>query len=177
MAGNKDLKLKLVYLMSIFLEETDNDHKLTMPEILSMLKERYGVSAERKSIYLDVQLLRKYGLDIVGEKKNRKFFYYLQNRDFELSELYLITEAIRAYDGISEEKAAELVEKITGFGSKYQAEKLKNGEYDPNETEEEGETLDDPEPSEPEAPLIGETYSIYPAGTSAIETSSQEHMI
>ena len=172
MAGNKDLKLKLVYLMSIFLEETDAEHKLTMPEILTMLKDRYGVSAERKSIYLDVQLLRKYGLDIIGEKKNRKFFYYLQNRDFDMKELYFITEAIRAYDGISPEKAAELIEKVAGFGSKYQAERVKSGEYDPNEEEAVQEEAEQEEDEENQ-----ETYVTYPSGTSAIETSSQEHMI
>ena len=135
MAGNKDLKLKLVYLMSIFLEETDNDHKLTMPEIIGTLKDRYGVSAERKSIYLDVQLLRKYGLNVVGEKKNRKFYYYLRERDFELDELRILVNAIRAYDGISEERAEALVEKVLGFGSKYQAEKIKNGTDDEPEDE------------------------------------------
>ena len=140
MAGNKDLKLKLVYLMSIFLEETDKDHKLIMPEIIQTLKDRYGVSAERKSIYLDVQLLRKYGLNVVGEKKNRKFYYYLKERDFELDDLRIMVNAVRSYEGISEEKTEALVEKILGFGSKYQAEKIRNGTDDePEEVEEEEE--------------------------------------
>ena len=41
-------KLKLIYLIKIMMEKTDEEHGITMPEILAAL-ESYGVSAERKS--------------------------------------------------------------------------------------------------------------------------------
>jgi len=51
MAKGANQKLKLLYLIKIMLEKSDESHSITMPEILSSL-EAYGVTAERKSIYL-----------------------------------------------------------------------------------------------------------------------------
>ena len=62
MAKGSNQKLKLLYLMKILQEKTDDTHSITMQEILSEL-EAYGVSAERKSIYTDIECLRLYGRD------------------------------------------------------------------------------------------------------------------
>lgn len=85
MAKSENQKLKLMYLMKILLEKTDEDHALTMPDILREL-EAYGISAERKSIYSDMECLRTYGMDIIGEKRDQKFSYYVASRQFELAE-------------------------------------------------------------------------------------------
>ena len=59
-------KFKLYYLMKIMLEKTDEDHGITMPEILAEL-ERYAVTAQRKSIYTDFEALDKLGVEVIGE--------------------------------------------------------------------------------------------------------------
>lgn len=46
-------KLKMLYLIKIFFEESDDNHYLTMPEIISKLA-AYGVNADRKTIYQDI---------------------------------------------------------------------------------------------------------------------------
>ena len=51
-------KLKLIYLSRIFEERTDRYHGLTLSEISSALGE-YGISAERKSLYDDIEALSK----------------------------------------------------------------------------------------------------------------------
>ena len=53
MAKGNNQKLKIVYLMKILLEKTDETHSITMPEIITEL-ESYGIGAERKSIYSDI---------------------------------------------------------------------------------------------------------------------------
>ena len=68
MAKGAYQKLKLLYLQQILLENTDEYHSMTMNEIISELKS-YGIEAERKSIYDDLEMLKVYGLDIVGEKR------------------------------------------------------------------------------------------------------------
>ena len=47
MAKGVSPKLKILYLMKILLEKTDENHSITMEEILSSL-ESYGIVAERK---------------------------------------------------------------------------------------------------------------------------------
>ena len=64
MAGNTSQKLKPLYIMKILLEQTDEEHTLTISNIIDELS-KYDVSAERKSLYSDMELLREFGLDII----------------------------------------------------------------------------------------------------------------
>lgn len=116
-------KLKIVYLMKILMEKTDESHYITMPEILSAL-EGYGITAERKSIYTDIENLRLFGMDIIGEKRDRTFCYYLGSRQFELAELKLLVDSVQAARFISEKKSNALIKKIEGLASKHEANKL-----------------------------------------------------
>ena len=77
-------KLKILYLMKILLERTDEDHALTMSELISALEE-LGISAERKSLYADIDALREYGID-VEVKRGKTTGYYVASRLFELPE-------------------------------------------------------------------------------------------
>lgn len=126
-AGNNQ-KLKILYLMKILLEKTDETHSVTMTEILESL-EAYGVSAERKSIYNDIENLRLYGLDIIGEKEDKAFSYRVVSRQFELAELKLLVDSIQAARFITAKKSNELIKKLEGLASKYEASQLQRQVY------------------------------------------------
>jgi predicted DNA-binding transcriptional regulator YafY len=128
MAKGNNQKLKIVYLMKIFLEKTDETHSITMPEIISEL-ERYGVSAERKSIYSDIENLRLYGMDIIGEQRERTYYYHVGNRQFELAELKLLVDSVQSAQFITAKKSNELIRKIEGLASKYEASQLQRQVY------------------------------------------------
>lgn len=128
MAKSANQKLKILYLMKIFLEKTDETHRITMQEIIESL-ESYGISAERKSIYSDIEGLRQYGLDIIGEQEGKTFYYYVGSRQFELAELKLLVDSIQAAKFITEKKSNELIKKIEAFGSKYEAQQLQRQVY------------------------------------------------
>ena len=68
MPKGSNQKLKLYYLSRIMQEKTDDDHMITMPEIKTAL-EAYGVTADRKSLYDDLESLRVLGIDVVGGDK------------------------------------------------------------------------------------------------------------
>ena len=57
----------------IILEKTDDWHALTMPQIQEELL-KYGVTADRKSLYDDMEALRILGIDVIGEKEGRGIF-------------------------------------------------------------------------------------------------------
>ena len=128
MAKGTNQKLKLLYLMKILLEKTDEEHGLTLPEILSEL-EKYGVEAERKSLYTDFDALRLFGLDVIGEKKNKAYYYYIGSRDFEMAELKLLVDAVQSSKFITEKKSRQLIKKLEGFASKYEAKELHRQVY------------------------------------------------
>lgn len=121
-------KLKILYLMKILLEKTDETHSITMREILESL-EAYGVSAERKSIYSDIENLRSYGLDIIGEKEDKAYSYRVVSRQFELAELKLLVDSIQAARFITAKKSNELIKKLEGLASKYEASQLQRQVY------------------------------------------------
>lgn len=128
MAKEGNQKLKIVYLMKILLERTDETHSMTMPEILEALR-GYGVTAERKSIYNDIENLRQYGLDIIGEKQEKNFCYYIGQRQFELAELKVLVDSVQSAKFITAKKSRELIKKIEALASKYDAQKLQRQVY------------------------------------------------
>lgn len=128
MAKQSNQKLKLMRLMEIMLKQTDDEHSLTMTQILTELQ-RYGITAERKSIYTDIEALRLYGIDIIGEKKNRTYHYHVGAREFELAELKLLVDAVQSSKFITEKKSKKLIKKLEGFLSRYEAKKLQRQVY------------------------------------------------
>ena len=94
-------KFKLYRLSQIMLERTDDDHYITMPEIMSALGE-YEITADRKSIYNDLRDLEILGIEVEGEPMGNRYHYHVVNRPFELPELKLLVDAI--HNAISENK-------------------------------------------------------------------------
>lgn len=122
MPKSSNQKSKLLFLRKILLEKTDEEHCLPTQQIIEEL-ERYGVQAERKSIYSDMEALRLYGLD-VEERRGKNGGYYVANRQFELPELKLLVDAVQSSKFITHRKSNQLIKKIEGLASGYQAQQL-----------------------------------------------------
>ena len=123
MAKGANQKFKLYYLAKIMMEKTDEEHFLTMSEIISQLDE-YGVSAERKSIYTDLQELERFGIEIAGEKEGKSYRYHVISRQFEVAELKLLVDAIQSSKFITEKKSTELIHKLESLVSQHEARLL-----------------------------------------------------
>lgn len=109
-------KLKILYVKDLLENESDSTSPLGMEEIIKHL-EKQGISAERKSIYDDLDALRDYGMQIVYQKKNPKG-YYLKKRHFETAELKLLIDAVEVSKFITEKKTVQLIEKLSAFGAR-----------------------------------------------------------
>lgn len=70
MSRSSNQKLKLLYIMDFLLRSSDEEHLVSVPQLISYL-EGLGISAEHKSIYDDIEALRLYGLDIPSRKARR----------------------------------------------------------------------------------------------------------
>ncbi len=123
MAKTPNQKLKILYLMQILLEYTDEDHAISMNEIIERLG-TLDITAERKSIYNDIESLRTFGMDIIGEQREHTYCYYVGNRQFELAELKLLVDSVQSAKFITTKKSNELIKKIEGLASKYEAAQL-----------------------------------------------------
>ena len=123
MPRSSSQKLKILYIMDYLLRRTDEDHPVTTTQLVSMLA-GHGISAERKSIYDDLEALRAYGLDIISAGSGRASGYYVGSRDFQLPELKLLVDSIQSSKFITESKSMELISKLESLSSVYEAELL-----------------------------------------------------
>ncbi len=120
-------KLKLLEIQDLLLRETDDEHHLTVQEIIDYLAAK-GIKSERKSIYLYMELLEAYGMDIINdkEKQNR---YHVGNRLFQLAELKLLVDAVKFAKFITAEKSSELITKLKSLTSVHEAERLERNDW------------------------------------------------
>lgn len=121
-------KFKLYRLAQIMLERTDEEHYITMTEIMEALKE-YDITAERKSIYADLRDLETFGIDVEGEQVGNRYHYHVVNRPFEMPELKLLVDAIQSSKFITARKTNDLIRKLETFVSRYDAMKLQRQVY------------------------------------------------
>lgn len=115
--------LKLLYLVRIFEQKTDQDHGLTIGQIIELLEKEH-VRAERKMLYRDIQELRTFGYEIASHKQNRTCYYYLADRPFELAELKMIIDSVQSARFLSAEKSDEIIARLESLTSQYQAGQL-----------------------------------------------------
>lgn len=120
-------KLKLLYLMRYLLRESDENHPVTVAQMIAEL-DRLGVPAERKSVYDDLEALRLYGLDVV-QQRGQTTGYYVGGRDFELPELKLLVDSIQSSKFITEKKTLALIRKLEGLASVHDAQLLERQLY------------------------------------------------
>ena len=120
MAKSSNQKGKLIRLLDLFFIHSDEEHPLTVPRIIQLL-EQDGISAERKSIYDDIEVLRTLGYDI---QLQRTKGYFLGERIFQLPELKLLVDAVQSSKFITAKKSNQLIEKLEKLTSRHQGQEL-----------------------------------------------------
>lgn len=116
-------KLKPFYVMNYLLENTDEEHTVTVNQIIAHL-EAQGISAERKSIYSDIEALQVLGVDIERVDSGNYVGYYVASRTFELPELKLLVDSVQSSKFITHKKTASLIKKIEKLASIHEAQLL-----------------------------------------------------
>ena len=120
-------KSKLVTLLRILEQRTDENHRLNVPQLVQLL-ENQGILAERKSIYSDIDTLRSLGYDIQLQR-GRGGGYWMASRAFELSELKLLVDAVQASKVISARTSKKLIRKLEALCSEYEGTQLQRQVY------------------------------------------------
>jgi len=128
MAKSAGQKLKLLYIVKLLTERTDENHPISTADIIAYL-ESNGIHSERKSIYDDIEKLCEFGYDIVQVHSRLGGGYYMAGRDFELAELKLLVDAVQASRFITTRKSRSLIKKLEQMAGKYDAGKLQRQVY------------------------------------------------
>lgn len=124
MAKTENQKLKALYIAKYIMEYSDENHDFTATDIAQYLEEEHEITAERRSIYRDLDALKEvFGFDIESRQGGK---YRLTSRQFEFDDLRLLAECVDAAKFISASKAKELVSMLSELCSIYQAEQLES---------------------------------------------------
>ena len=128
MAKSHGQKLKLLYIIRMLEENTDEQHPMSTAEMIDRLAAN-DIHSERKSIYDDIEKLRDFGYDILSVASRQGGGYYLAGREFELPELKLLVDAVQSSRFITTRKSRELIKKLEQKAGKYDAGKLQRQVY------------------------------------------------
>lgn len=123
MASQAKQKNKLLVLKELFEQQTNENHAMTVQEIISALN-RKGISAERKTVYDDIATLTDSGFDIVVRKRGHANEYYLGSRLFQTVELCILADAVASCRFLTQKKSAELISKLCKLTDKHTAPML-----------------------------------------------------
>lgn len=118
MSNNSKSKLKLLYLKQILETETDEAHGLSMTELLNRLHD-LEIPAERKGVYRDIQTLRDFGIDIQTYQRN-PVEYAIVKRDFTLSELMLLVDAVESCKFLTSRQSKALITNLKLLASDHE---------------------------------------------------------
>jgi len=108
-------KLSILYILEVLKEYSDINHLLTQEEIINKIYSSYGLELERKSISSNIDSLIDFGYDIVKTKNG----CYLNNREFENSEIQFLIDAVFSSKSINSKHCQELVKKLSKTLSKH----------------------------------------------------------
>ncbi len=128
MAKSAGQKLKLLYIIKLLTENTDENHPASTTDIIAYL-DANGIHSERKSIYDDIEKLCDFGYDIVQVRSRLGGGYYMASREFELAELKLLVDAVQSSRFITSRKSRSLIKKLELLAGKQDAGKLQRQVY------------------------------------------------
>lgn len=128
MSKSAGQKLKLLYIIKMLEDNTDENHPMSTAEIIRRL-EAQDIHSERKSIYDDIEKLTEFGYDIIQVHSRQGGGYYMGSREFELAELKLLVDAVQASRFITTKKSRELIKKLEQKAGCHDAGKLQRQVY------------------------------------------------
>ena len=120
-------KSKLLALLHIFEQRTDENHLLNVPQLVELLAAQ-GILCERKSVYSDIDALNALGYDI-QLRRGRHGGYWMASRTFDLAELKLLVDAVQSSRVIAKTTSDKLIAKLEGLTSQYEASQLQRQVY------------------------------------------------
>lgn len=118
-------KIKLVKLLELLRQQSDEQHPLTTNQICDYMHSN-DIPCDRRVVSRDIALLNEIGIEILETAVGRSKAYYVDDRSFSAPELKILIDAVQAASFITDKKTEELIAKIANLGGTHRAEILKS---------------------------------------------------
>ena len=123
MAKENSQKIKLLKLMELLRQETDEQHPMAATVVCQKLNDM-EVACDRRTLTRDIQALNDYGYEVMTTMISHEKAYYVEDRSFSVPELKILIDAVQAASFVTDKKTAELIRKIANLGGSHSAERL-----------------------------------------------------
>ena len=134
--GMEEKKTSALAMLEILKEYSDEKHPLSREEIITHLSSSYGINLDRRTIYKNIGMLQDYGYDISTYRDNN-VGYFLRDRQFEKSEVFLLCNVIHASNMIPSAASKQLIRKLLSTQSRYVTDEFHDAVYIENNAKKE----------------------------------------
>ncbi len=139
MKGSNSRKIKLLKIWEILNRDTDENNPMSTPVLIEKLSE-CGIEVDRKILYSDIKLLNDFGYEVMCHRSSSNE-YYVADRKFDIPEIHILMDAVKAAGFITEKKTDELVNKIAQLAGSQRAEVLTRNVVEFNTTKSVNENI------------------------------------
>lgn len=114
MYDNSNKKMLIMMILDILKKYSDEQHKLTQPDIIHYLDSDYGVTCDRRSVKRNI-------LDLVelGYQINIEGGYYLEGREFDNDEICQLYDSLLQNPHLTKDQLNSLLRKIASYANIY----------------------------------------------------------
>lgn len=123
MVRDNHRKIKLLKLLDLLRQNTDEQHPMTTSQICVAL-EQMGIPCDRKTIPQDIAALNNSDYEVMSKMVSHEKAYYVEDRNFSIPELKILIDAVHASSFITEKKSEELISKIASLAGSHRGDVL-----------------------------------------------------
>lgn len=124
MTSQNKQKIKLLKILDLLRQQSDEEHPFTTYQIMDYLTEN-GISCDRKTVAVDIADLNDAGYEIMSCQVGKQKGYYIEDRSFSVPEIKIMMDAVQGASFITEKKTRELSDKIASLAGSNRAAVLK----------------------------------------------------
>ena len=121
-------RFHILAIYQIFKKYSDVHHPLTAQQLLHYLNIEYGITMHRGTLRNYIQALQDFGVEIIDADRVKDGKYLLE-RQFEESEIYLLSHAVHSSHFIPSKASSQLIQKLLDTQSKYFTHNFHNSVY------------------------------------------------
>lgn len=123
MARENFRKVKLLKLLEMLQQNSDEQHPMSTSSIIARL-EQMGIPCDRRTLAQDIATLSDLDYEIMTSTVGHEKAYYVEDRNFSIPELKILIDAVHASSFITAKKSDELIAKIASLAGSHRAEVL-----------------------------------------------------
>lgn len=128
----KNKKLSILAVYQVLVEYTDKDHIISQREFLDILKNEYEIEIDRRTLYLNLQMLEDFDIEI-SKYDDNGVGYYLKSKQFDEGEIFYLCNAIYSSPYVPSSYSKDLIERVLKTQSKYEKKQYEDLVYVEND--------------------------------------------